>query len=207
MSYLVEQPPHCDLLRLSLLTRRFVRFRRTRLRIIYQATLASPCRPFVDVRGEAEMLSKFFGCSLVGTSMVPTTVRTGVCKVEQDPRGAHKTKKRSLFFFSLSLRTRCRKLPSWVSVLSVQSIGRSSFKAGSGRVDENVRKKLKSNWMRSLLTSALTGLPTHLACVGRPKCPHFYFLFLFFYFLGGNDRPHKTVTSPRIIHRSLDRVT
>ena len=31
MSYLVEQPPHCDLLRLSLLTRRFVRFRRTHL--------------------------------------------------------------------------------------------------------------------------------------------------------------------------------
>ena len=28
MSYLVEQPPHCDLLRLSLSTSRFVRFRR-----------------------------------------------------------------------------------------------------------------------------------------------------------------------------------
>ena len=31
MSYLVEQPPHCDLLRLSLSTGRFVRYRRTRL--------------------------------------------------------------------------------------------------------------------------------------------------------------------------------
>ena len=33
MSYLVEQPPHCDLLRLSLLTSRFVRNRRTYLLI------------------------------------------------------------------------------------------------------------------------------------------------------------------------------
>ena len=33
MSYLVEQPPYCDLLRLSLLTRRFVRFGRTHLRM------------------------------------------------------------------------------------------------------------------------------------------------------------------------------
>jgi hypothetical protein len=32
VSYLVEQSPCCDLLRLSLLTRRFVRFRRTHLR-------------------------------------------------------------------------------------------------------------------------------------------------------------------------------
>lgn len=31
MSYLVEQPPHCDLLRLSLPTGRFVRFGRTHL--------------------------------------------------------------------------------------------------------------------------------------------------------------------------------
>ena len=30
MSYLVEQPPYCDLLRLSLSTRRFVRTGRTR---------------------------------------------------------------------------------------------------------------------------------------------------------------------------------
>ena len=32
VSYLVEQPPHCDLLRLSLSTWRFVRLRRTHLR-------------------------------------------------------------------------------------------------------------------------------------------------------------------------------
>ena len=31
VSYLVEQPPHCDLLRLSLMTWRFVRLRRTYL--------------------------------------------------------------------------------------------------------------------------------------------------------------------------------
>ena len=34
MSYLVEQPPYCDLLRLSLSTRRFVRFGRTPLRFV-----------------------------------------------------------------------------------------------------------------------------------------------------------------------------
>ena len=42
MSCLVEQPPHCDLLRLSLLTRRFVRFRRTRLRCSEVGGSASP---------------------------------------------------------------------------------------------------------------------------------------------------------------------
>ena len=40
MSYLVEQPPHCDLLRLSLMTGRFVRFGRAHL----PAHGSRPCR-------------------------------------------------------------------------------------------------------------------------------------------------------------------
>ena len=40
MSYLVEQPPYCDLLRLSLSTRRFVRFGRTPLRLVSMGPLS-----------------------------------------------------------------------------------------------------------------------------------------------------------------------
>lgn len=45
MSYLVEQPPHCDLLRLSLLTSRFVRFRRTHLLFWLAFFLVAGCLP------------------------------------------------------------------------------------------------------------------------------------------------------------------
>ena len=65
MSYLVEQPPYCDLLRLSLSTRRFVRFGRTPLRFLSLGRLRTRCYTLSALLAFSyEGRGSFFLCSL-----------------------------------------------------------------------------------------------------------------------------------------------
>ena len=65
MSYLVEQPPHCDLLRLSLSTRRFVRILQTDILpgsewLSVRAILVSTTMPAVALLSSEVTVGFFF---------------------------------------------------------------------------------------------------------------------------------------------------